>query len=297
MQKITPFLWFDTQAEEAMNYYLSVFKNSKAKGASRYGEAGPGPKGSVMTATFELEGQEFIALNGGPAYARFSQAISFFVNCRTADEVDGLWAWLSQGGTPMMELGEYPFSKRYGWIKDKYGLSWQLILGLAESEQQKIVPCLLFVGEKYGKAMEAMTLYTSTFPDASIKMVHKGEPGEAGTEPAVQFAAFTLFGQSFAAMDGMGKHEFTFTPAVSLFVTCETQEEVDKYWRALTANGGREVQCGWLEDKFRVSWQIIPKALMDFMSDPDAKRSQRVMQAMLKMKKIEIAGLERAYKG
>ena len=119
MQKITPFLWFDNQAEEAINLYVSVFKNSKILSVSRYGEAGPGPAGMVMTATFQLEGQEFMALNGGPDH-KFTDAISLFVDCKTQEEVDELWDKLSEGG----EQGPC------GWLKDKFGLSWQIIPGI-----------------------------------------------------------------------------------------------------------------------------------------------------------------------
>ncbi len=156
MQKIHPFLWFDNQAEEAMNFYVSIFKNSKVGKVVRYGEAGPGPKGSVMTATFELEGQPFTALNGGPHF-KFNEAISFVVDCKSQAEVDELWEKLSAGG----------------------------------------------------------------------------EPG----------------------------------------------------------------QCGWLKDKFGLSWQIVPSVLMELLSDPDPEKSQRVMTAMLKMTKIEIATLKQAYQG
>ena len=116
MQKITPFLWFDGKAEEAMNFYISIFKNSKVVSVARYGEAGPGPKGTVMTAKFELNGQEFVALNGGPQFT-FTEAISFVVNCETQQEVDELWEKLLQGGN----------KSRCGWLKDKYGLSWQVV--------------------------------------------------------------------------------------------------------------------------------------------------------------------------
>ncbi len=156
IQKITPFLWFDRQAEEAANFYTSIFKDSKVHNVARYGEAGPGPKGSVMTVTFELAGQRFMALNGGPHYS--------------------------------------------------------------------------------------------------------------------------------------------FTPAISFFVDCETQAEVDELWDKLSA-GGRQVQCAWLQDKFGVSWQIVPRALIELMQDKDPVKSQRVFKAMLEMKKIDIAGLQRAYRG
>ncbi len=116
MQKITPFLWFDGEAEEAMKFYTSVFQNSKIGRVTRYGEAGPGPKGTVMSATFQLDGQEFMALNGGPQF-KFTEAISFFVNCETQEEVDELWEKLSEGGK----------KERCGWLKDKYGLSWQIV--------------------------------------------------------------------------------------------------------------------------------------------------------------------------
>jgi len=154
MQKITPFLWFDGKAEEAMNFYTSIFKNAKVGNITRYGDAGPGPKGSVMSATFELEGQEFFALNGGP--------------------------------------------------------------------------------------------------------------------------------------------QFKFTPAISFFVKCKTQGEVDRYWEALSA-GGEKSQCGWLTDKFGLSWQIVPSVLGEMLSDKDAAKANRVMQAMLQMTKLDINGLKQAY--
>ena len=116
MQKITPFLWFDGKAEEAVNFYVSIFKNSRVGTITRYGDAGPGPKGTVMIATFQLEGQDFIALNGGPQYT-FTPAISLFVDCKTQEEVDDLWNKLSEGGK----------TDRCGWLRDKYGLSWQIV--------------------------------------------------------------------------------------------------------------------------------------------------------------------------
>jgi predicted 3-demethylubiquinone-9 3-methyltransferase (glyoxalase superfamily) len=139
MHKITPFLWFDHQAEEAANFYISLFKNSKLNNVTRYGEAGPGSKGSVMMVNFELDGQPFMALNGGPLFP-FTEAISLFVNCETQDEVDELWEKLSEGGT----------KSRCGWLKDKYGLSWQIIpVGLQEALGNKDP-------EKSKRAMQAM---------------------------------------------------------------------------------------------------------------------------------------------
>jgi predicted 3-demethylubiquinone-9 3-methyltransferase (glyoxalase superfamily) len=139
MQKITPFLWFDGKAEEAMNFYVSIFNNSKVLNVSRYGDAGPGPKGSVMSATFQLDGQEFMALNAGPMF-KFTEAISFFVSCKTQAEVDELWDKLSAGGA----------ESRCGWLKDKYGLSWQIIPSILGELLQNKDPV------KSKKTMEAM---------------------------------------------------------------------------------------------------------------------------------------------
>jgi predicted 3-demethylubiquinone-9 3-methyltransferase (glyoxalase superfamily) len=139
MQKITPFLWFDGKAEEAMNFYTAIFKNSKIVRTMRYGEAGPGPKGTVMAATFQLDGQEFTALNGGPMFT-FSPAISFFVNCETQDEVDELWGKLSEGGE----------KQRCGWLKDKYGVSWQIVPNVLGEMAQDQDP------EKSKRVMNAM---------------------------------------------------------------------------------------------------------------------------------------------
>jgi predicted 3-demethylubiquinone-9 3-methyltransferase (glyoxalase superfamily) len=143
MQKIVPFLWFDNQAEEAANFYVSIFKNSKIGGISRYGEAGPGPKGSVMIITFNLDGQELIGLNGGPLY-KFSEAVSLVVNCETQAEVDDLWEKLSNGG----EKG------KCGWLKDKFGLSWQIVpIALGKLMQDKDP-------KKSKRVMEAMLKMT-----------------------------------------------------------------------------------------------------------------------------------------
>lgn len=297
-QKIIPFLWFDNQAEEAMNFYTGLFDDARIVSINRYPEGfNEGPmadmEGKVLTAVFELAGYRFMAIDGGPLF-KFTPAVSFFVNCDTEAEIDTLWAALSEGGQVAMPLQAYPFSPKFGWIQDKYGLSWQLNLGQSET---KITPFLLFVGEQNGRAEAAINDYTALFENAGISYLERFETGDPiGTEGAVKQVAFTLHGQPFMAMDGGLVHPFTFTEAISFYVDCDTQEEVDHFWHALSAHPEAE-QCGWLKDKYGVSWQIIPAVLGELMNDPDPEKSRRVMEAMLQMKKFEIAELERAYKG
>lgn len=295
IQKITPFLWFDNQAEEATNFYTSIFTNSKIKLVTRYGEEGAKAaerqKGTVMTVSFQIEGEEFIAINGGPVF-EITPVISFFINCGNTQEIDRLWAKLSEGGEILMELHKYPFSEKYGWVKDKFGVSWQLIL---PGRSQKIAPCLMFTGTQHNKAEEAINFYTSVFKNSDIIQLERYKAGE-GPEGAVVHAKFVLCGQEFIAMDSHMELPLNFNPAISLVVNCETQEEVDYYWEKLAEGGYEEAQqCGWLQDKYGLSWQIVPSVLGELLSDPDPVKSGRVMQTMLQMKKIDINALQQAY--
>ncbi|HET7115322.1 MAG TPA: VOC family protein [Hanamia sp.] len=292
-QKIVPFLWFDDNAEEAVNFYISCFKNSKAGSISRYDEASAKasgrPEGSVLTESFQLNGQEFIALNGGPVF-KFTPCISFFVTCETEEQLDALWKKLSEGGITLMELNSYPFSKKYGWVQDKFGLSWQLNF---TGDKQKINPLLMFTGNQAGNAEEAIHFYVSLFKNSEIVNIVHYQKGQGEPEGNVVHARFSLNGEEFMAMDSSIKHEFNFTPAVSFMVYCETQAEVDYFWKKLT-EGGKEVECGWLEDKYGVSWQIVPTIFIKLITQPDKEKAKRVMQAMMKMKKFDIKTLEEA---
>lgn len=288
-QKITPFLWFDHQAEEAVEFYVSVFPNSKVLDVMRNGDA-------VVTIDFQLGGQRFGALNGGPHF-QFNPSISFFVLCETEAETEETWNKLLDGGQALMPLDKYPWSEKYGWAQDRYGLSWQVYLGQMSEVGQKITPSLMFTGAQLGRAEEALNLYTSIFPDSGIAGVMKYGPGGPAPEGTVQHAQFNLDGHVFMAMDSHGEHAAQFNEAVSFVVSCADQEEIDYYWNKLTAGGGEESQCAWLKDKFGVSWQIVPPVLMQNLKDPDPAKAARVMQAMLKMKKIDIALLKEAYTG
>lgn len=300
-QKITPHLWFDDQAEEAAGFYASLFENSGVGNVTRYPDAGQEihgrAAGTVMTVDFQLAGQSFTALNGGPHFT-FTPAISFSVVCETEEEVDRLWYELLDGGSALMELGAYDWSEKYGWVQDRYGLSWQLSLGTLEAAGQKITPSLMYVSEE-GEAEEAITRYTSIFDDADIASIYRYGAEEDQPEGAVMHAQFHLKGEVFAAMDTSPEQaDFAFNEAISLLVNCEDQEEIDHFWDKLSEGGDeRAKQCGWLKDKFGVSWQVVPTTLLNELLDEDEAASQRVMNALLQMKKIDVDGLKAAYEG
>src|SRR4030067_2814233 len=180
-QKITPNLWFDRRAEEAARYYTSIFRNSRIGRIIRASKAGFEihglPEGTVMTIEFEIEGQKFIAINGGPLF-KFTPAVSFLVACNTKEEVDAIWEKLSEGGTALMELGEYPFSEKYGWTEDRDGLSWQGVVMGDRKMKEKITSTLMFVGEQCGKAEAAINFYTSVFNNAEIGNILRYSKGE-----------------------------------------------------------------------------------------------------------------------
>jgi predicted 3-demethylubiquinone-9 3-methyltransferase (glyoxalase superfamily) len=215
-------------------------------------------------------------------------SISFFVTCQSNDEIENMWNKLIAEGSAMMPLDKYPWSEKYGWVKDKYGMTWQLKLGAMPAEGQKITPSLLFVGEQYSKAADAMKYYTTVFPNAAINTLSLYKAGAAQPEGTLEFGQFNIGQENFVAMDGLGDHTFQFNEGLSFVVECDTQHEIDNYWNTLT-QGGSESQCGWLKDKYGVSWQIVPNILSKLMSDKE--KAPRVIQAFLKMKKFDIATL------
>lgn len=288
-QKITPFLWFEDGAEEAINYYVSIFDDSKIISINRHKQ---GPlKNKMLTGEFQLEGQQFMALDGGP-YFTFTPAVSFFVNCANERKLNRYYTQLVDGGSVLMPLKKYPFGEKYAWVKDKYGVSWQLYL---DSHTPNILPCIMFICEKHGKTEAAINFYTSIFEKSAVLSIahydiHDDAPG--GT---IKHGRFLLHNQEFLAFDSHQDHDFSITGAISFYVDCEGQEEVDVLWEKLSENG-EIMQCGWLKDKYGVTWQIIPSVLPQMLADPDPIKSKRVNDAMLKMRKIDIGKLRNAYK-
>jgi len=292
MQKITPHLWFDKEAKEAAEFYVSTFPQSKIKSIMTLHDT---PSGSVDSVVFELLGEEFQAISAGPLF-HFNPSISFHVACRTKDDVDALFERLSAGGGVLMELGAYPFSERYGWLVDKYGLSWQINFVGADATPA-VTPVIMFVGNLYGKLEEALNFWKSVFRDAKIGSIMRRGPGEEPErEGTISYAAFSLLGQEFGAMESGLDHRFALNEAISLMVNCESQEEIDYYWSKLSAEPEAE-QCGWLKDKYGLSWQIVPVGMEEMLFAGDRERVERVTQAFMQMKKIDIAMLQAVFAG
>jgi len=300
MQKITPHLWFDKEARQAAEFYCSLFPNSKITSTSAIRNV-PTPTGDCDIVSFDVGGHPFMAINAGPLF-KPSPSISFIVNFDPSREndaktrLDATWAKLSAGGKELMPLDKYPFSERYGWIQDKYGLSWQLILtNPAGEERALITPSLMFTGEVAGRAEEAIDFYLSVFKDGKRGMTARypqGVPHEK--EGTLMFADFYLMGTWLAAMDSAREHKFGFNEAISLLIPCQTQVEIDYYWERLSADRKSE-QCGWLKDKFGLSWQVWPTAMGEMMAKGTPEQIDRVTQAFLPMKKFDIAKLQEAY--
>ena len=297
--KITPHLWFDKEAREAAEFYVAAFGNgSKITHTTTLRDT---PSGDTEVVSFELAGQPFMAISAGPLF-KFNPSVSFIVNFdpsrekNAREKLDALWEKLSAGGTALMPLDKYPFSERFGWVADKYGLSWQLILSNPAGEERPfIVPFLMFVGQVCGKAEEAVNFYLSVFKNAKLGNVRRyGKGQEPDQEGTILFSDFMLEGQWFAAMDSAHEHHFAFNEAISFIVQCDSQKEIDYYWEKLSAVAEAE-QCGWLKDRYGVSWQIVPTAMDEMMRRGTREQIDRVTQAFLPMKKLEIASLKQAF--
>lgn len=269
-----PCLWFDGKAAEAAKFYTSLFKDASIL------ESNP------MVTTFNIGSKKFMCLNGGPTFT-FNPSISLFIYCKTIEETNTLWNALIKDGMALMEINSYPWSERYGWLKDKFGLNWQISVVNPGEENTTIRPAMLFTKDVLGKAEEAIHFYQSVFKKSSIERLVQYPEGNpfAGK---IMYAEFSLNNYPLIAMDGPGDHDYTFNEALSFVIPCDTQEEIDYYWAKLTL-GGQEQPCGWVKDKFGVSWQVVPTILGNLMADPE--RSARVIQAFMQMKKFDIAKL------
>lgn len=280
-QSIYPCILLGGNAKEVADFYLSVFPNSRIT------------TDTGVVVFINVSDQKFMLLNGPKL--EINPSASFMYMTESPDEVEELWNKLMKGGKELMALDKYPWSSKYGWLQDKFGVSWQLYTGKKEDILQKYTPSLMFTGDQNGRAEEAINFYTSVFPHSGVQGILKY--GENGGDVAnhVQHAQFNINGYYIMCMDSSGPHDFHFNDGVSILVECDTQEEVDNYWNKLTSDGGKESVCGWLKDKFGFSWQIVPKRIMQLMGKGNAERSGKMMNALMKMKKLDIAQLEAAY--
>jgi predicted 3-demethylubiquinone-9 3-methyltransferase (glyoxalase superfamily) len=305
MQKVIPHLWFDKEAKEAATFYASIFPDSKVTNTTVLRDT---PSGDADVVNFELWNQEFMAISAGPLF-KFNPSVSFMVNFDplffgnssdagkgTREKLDQVWEKLAEGGKVLMPIDKYPFSERYGWVQDKYGLSWQLILTNPGGEPRPaIMPSLMFVGSNAGKAEEAINFYLSVFSNSKKGgMFRYGKDQTPDQEGSIMFADFMLENRWLAAMDSAHEHKFAFNEAVSLLVNCDDQAEIDNYWKKLSTDPGSE-QCGWLKDKYGLSWQISSADMNDMLQNGTDEQIGRVTKAFMPMKKLDIAQLKKAY--
>lgn len=285
VQKITPNLWCDGNAREMAEFYVSVFPGSKITGGSAYPNSEAEGladfqrdlAGKDLTIELSIAGHQFVFINAGPDFTP-TIANSHFVNFNAKedpeahDHLDQVWAKLAEGGKVHMALGEYPFSNYYGWVEDKYGYSWQLMLVEPQGSFSCIIPSLLFAGPVQNKAQEAIDFYTSVFKDAKPGFVstYQADTGPSRANVSVAYGDVELAPDEWMAfMDSGTEQDVTFTEAVSYSVTCKDQAEIDYFWEKLSAVPEAE-QCGWCKDKFGVSWQIVPENMGELMSKPNA---------------------------
>ncbi|MGN8027421.1 VOC family protein [Microbacterium sp. 22242] len=297
-QRITPNIWCDRNAEEVGAFYASVFDDTTSRVTGRYPDAGLADfphefAGQAVSVDVDIAGFRITLINAGSDFAP-NPSISFLVNVdprrfdgdeRTArDWINRTWTRLGEEGMILMDIGEYPYSGLYGWVEDKFGVSWQLKLMDPEAPPAAhIVPMLTFGGEMRNKAREALALYTALLPESAVDRVAEHEVTVIpDVDEPVTYADFRLAGQPFAAIDSPVDQDFSFTPGLSLQVDCEGQEDIDRLWDALSAVPAAE-QCGWLTDRFGVSWQIVPSNMAELMQRPQA------FEHMMQMKKLVIA--------
>jgi predicted 3-demethylubiquinone-9 3-methyltransferase (glyoxalase superfamily) len=284
-----PYLWFTDTAIEAVEFYTNLFPNSSITGRMPLGD---GSKGTMEVVTFNLMGLPYMAISGGPQF-NITPAISLFVYCESESEINRIYSALMDGGVAFMELSAYPWSHRYAWVQDKFGVSWQLDVE-AINNAQKIVPTLMFSNENRSKVSEASIFYRSIFPNSTALMEASYEQMTGLGGDDLIFAQVKLDEYIINLMSNDEEGGFEFSEGLSLMVYCDDQASIDHYWNTL-CEGGEQQMCGWLKDKYGVSWQIIPRALDRMMADPDPTKTARVHEVILKSRKLDIDELTAAF--
>lgn len=277
-------LWFNGKVEEAADFYLNLFQETKRNRTLYFVEDAHGTTGDILTISLTLDNQEFVLLNGGPDFV-MTPAISYVINCTDAGHLKRIWEELSKDGEMLMDLDNLPGVGLFGWLNDKYGVSWQLKVG---DGKEKITPCFMFANNLYGKAKDAMETWIQYFHNGSILSQSTDNDGN------LTIGEFELFGQHFLAMDSAMNHDFTFSMANSFYVYCEDQNEIDNLWDTVTKDG-EEYPCGWMMDKFGVPWQTVARDMDDLIDIKEPKKALAVTKELYKMKKIDINLLRKVY--
>lgn len=289
MRQIAIQLCFDNQAEEAVKFYTSVFDQSEITREIRY----PKPNVESVAYDFTIENQAFAAFNGDSDF-KMTPSFSLMISLDTAEEVDTLYAKLAKGGKDLMPLDAYPFSDRYAWVEDQFGLSWQIMLAPDVPKNHKIRVSLLFAGQYCGQAEQALKDYATIFQMAAPGHINYYQKGEAQDGRAkVNYAELNVGDQQLVFMDhGFGSDE-EFSEAISFLIVAGAQSEVDYYWDKLSAHEESEAM-GWLKDSHGISWQVVPQAYLQIMETANEEQKKRVLDALFKMKKMDVARLENA---
>lgn len=272
--KIYPCIWLDNNGSEAAAYYKSIFPDTHLT------------EDNGMVQMLSISGQNLMLLNAGPQF-KPNAAISFLIANEDEQETVRLFNLLSQEGIVLMPLDSYPFSSKYGWVRDKFGVTWQLYTGEKGATDQYFVPTLMYVNQQNGRAKEAIAHYTKVFPGSQTEGIMEYD-GREDTKGNVQHAQFQIDHFTMACMDSSIEHQFNFDEGISLVVITADQQETDYYWSNLVKDGGAESMCGWLKDKFGVSWQIVPQKLILLMNQEDRDKAKKVTDALMSMKKIDI---------
>lgn len=282
-QKIIPALWFEKDAMDAAEYYIDIFPESSVFNTVTSYDV-PSPSGYSVTVRFKLCNQDFVAIDGAPEF-KTSSAVSLSYTTTDKDELNRVWYKLMNDGYAVIEYGEHEFNPESGWVRDRYGIMWQLSLSEKDAEQ-RIKPTLLFSNDMNSKAEEAAAFYTEIFANSNVNnIVHYGKDAKV---------SFTLSQFEMYAMDDDTKDDQQFNEAVSLMVMCEDQAEINYLWEKLSAVKESEA-CGWLKDNYGVSWQIVPRRLDEMYENASKEQNANLTDAILEMKKLNLETLEEVY--
>ncbi len=271
-----PCIWCNHDARVMADFYVGTFPDSRVVDENQ------------AVVVFTVNNQRIMLLNGGDMFNPTPTIALRYLTSEEA-EIEDIYRKLRDGGKDLIPLNEYSFSKRYAWVEDRFGMTWQLYTSKKEDIIQKIVPTLMFVDKNNGKAEEAMNFYTSIFPDSNLKTIQRyTSDGQEETPGNIEHGQFVLNNFLMMIKDSSYPHSFNFSEGISMVVECNTQEEIDTYWGLLTREGGEGGTCGWLKDKYGMNWQIVPATIDKLM------RSPKVQKAMMGMQKLDIQLLRKA---